>query len=340
VFAFRTRKDVHDILAASRDARRAIIVGGGLLGLEAARGLAQRGLDVKVVHLVDRVMERQLDGPAARLLERALRRLGIDVMLERLATEVLGDERVEGLRFAWGDDLRGEMIVVSAGIRPEVALADGMGVEVNRGVMVDDAMRTSVPGVFAVGECVEHRGVVHGLWGPLREQSRVAGAAIAGVPAAFHGGAPVTRLKVAEIDLFCAGIHSAETDDDEEVVALNTRAGVYRKLVLRGDRLVGAILLGDTRLGPRIAELLASGAPVPPEFLETDQGPAPWSDCGGDDTLVCACNAVTRGRILEVAREQDLSEVDEVARATGAATGCGSCRHNVASLLQDAAAKR
>jgi ferredoxin-nitrate reductase len=340
VFAFRTREDVRDILEASKDAKRVAVIGGGLLGLEAARGLALRGLDVTVVHLVDRVMERQLDASAARLLERALRRLGIDVLLERATTQVLGDDRVSGLRFAWGDDLDADMVVISAGIRPEVKLAEDAGVEVERAIVVDDAMRTSVPGVWAVGECAQHREVVQGLWGPILEQSRVAGAAIADVPAAFLGAAPVTRLKVAEIELFCAGVPSATDDRDDEIVALNTRAGTYRKLVVRGDRLVGAILLGDTRIGPQLAELMRTGAPVPPELLDGGAGSNPWPDCENDDALVCSCNAVTRGRIVEAAREGSISDVESISRATGAATGCGTCRHNVASLLRDVAAER
>jgi NAD(P)H-nitrite reductase large subunit len=337
VVAFRTRDDVRTILAQSRSARRAIVIGGGLLGLEAARGLKERGLPVTVVHLVDRVMERQLDGPAAHLLERALRRLGIEVMLERATTEVLADDngRAAGLRFAWGDDVEGDLIVVSAGIRPEVELGAAIGVEVGRGIVVDDAMRTNVPGVFAVGECAQHAGVVQGLWGPIREQAQVAGAVVAGVPAAFHGALPVTQLKVAGIDLFCAGTPSAVHPEDDEVVAMNTRSGVYRKLVLREDRLVGAILLGDTALGGRLRELIRSEAPVPAELLETAcGGPPTAAEDEGDDALVCSCNAVSRGQIVAAVSEGGLTHVDQVSRATGAATGCGTCRNAVTAVLR------
>jgi NAD(P)H-nitrite reductase large subunit len=280
-------------------------------------------------------MERQLDAPAARLLERALRRLGIEVLTERATTEILGGERAEGLRFAWGDDLEADMIVVSAGIRPEVELATRIGLEVERGVVVDDAMRTNVPGVWAVGECAQHRGVIQGLWGPIREQSLVAGASVTGVPAGFHGAVPVTQLKVAEIELFCAGAHSAEQPDDDEIVAMNTRAGIYRKLVLRDDKLVGAILLGDTALGGRLRELIATGAPVPAELLESATGSEATSP-ESDDALVCACNNVTRGRIQAAIDAGGLTHVDQVSRETGASTGCGSCASTIAGLLRGA----
>ncbi len=341
VFAFRTQADTREILERAGEVRRAAVIGGGLLGLEAARGLAQQGLEVTVVHLVDRVMERQLDGPAAALVQRALRRLGVNVVLQRATTEVIGTGRVKGLRFAWGEDLEADLVVVAAGIRPDVALAETAGIEVARAIVVDDAMRTSVPGVWAVGECVEHRGQIQGLWAPIREQARVAGASVAGVPAAFHGAVAVTRLKVAEIELFCAGAPSAETDDDDEVVTMDTRSGTYTKLVLRGRRLLGAILLGDTTLGPRLAELLRTGEPVPAALLDAGAGGMSadaLDDPDDDEMLVCACMSVTRGRIVEAVRRDALSDVDAVARATQAGTGCGTCRKTVASLVRTAAA--
>ncbi|MGH2895899.1 MAG: (2Fe-2S)-binding protein, partial [Solirubrobacteraceae bacterium] len=171
------------------------------------------------------------------------------------------------------------------------------------------------------------------------EQARVAGAGVAGVAAAFHGAVPVTRLKVAEIELFCAGAPSAETDDDDEVVSMDTRGGTYTKLVLRGERLLGAILLGDTTLGPRLAELLRTGEPVPAALLDAGGVSADaLGDADDDEMLVCACMSVTRGRIVEAVRRDALSDVDAVARATQAGTGCGTCRQTVASLLRDAAA--
>ncbi len=334
VFPFRTRQDARAILAAGRSVRRVAVIGGGLLGLEAARALAARGLEVTVVHLVDRLMERQLDARASQLVERALRRLGIRVLLQRATTEVLGDDRVTGIRFAWDDDLETDMVVVSAGIRPEVSLADSMGIEVARAVVVDDAMRTSVAGVWAVGECAEHRGTVQGLWTPIREQAKVAGASIAGLPSAFHGAIPVTSLKVAEIDLFCAGAHSVEADDEDEISSVDTRSGTYRKLIVRGDRLIGAILLGDTSLGPRLAELLRRGAAVPPGLFGGDFSSDLLEEYEDDEMLVCTCMSVTRGRISAAVDRHNLSDVEAVRQLTGAGSGCGGCRRKVASMLR------
>jgi NAD(P)H-nitrite reductase large subunit len=198
-------------------------------------------------------------------------------------------------------------------------------------VIVDDGMRASAPGTWAVGECGEHAGIVYGLWAPLAEQSRVAGAVIAGDPAAFHGATPATTLKVAGVDVFAGGTADASADQDEIVVS-DTRRGIYRKLVLVGDRLAGAVLVGDVSHARRLSQLLRTGDPVPPALLapsgsEVEEGP--------DDpaATVCSCNAVTRGRIVEAIRRDGLTTLAQVGNATRAATGCGSCTADVEALL-------
>ena len=340
VFSFRSAADARAIGAAATGSRRALVVGGGLLGLEAARGLVELGLEVTVVHLLDRLMETQLDAAAARVLAREIRRLGVRVELERRTEHVLGNGRVEGLRFADGAELEGEMVVFATGIRPEVDLARRAGIETARGIAVDDELRTSVPAVWAVGECAEHRGTVYGVWAPLREQARVAGASIAGEPAAYFGQLPATTLKVMGVDLFCAGRPQAVDDAEDEVVAGDGRAGLYRKLILRGDRLVGAILLGDLSLSARIAELALTGQPVPDDLL------AALTVGGGEaapdpsDATVCLCNAVTRAQIVAAVDQRGLTNPEEVAAATGAGSGCGGCRSTVASILVEAEASK
>ncbi len=323
--AFRSLADMRAIRAAGANGRAAVVVGGGLLGLEAARGLRELGVAVTVVHLADRLMELQLDPLAARLLERRIRALGIEVLCSR-RTEAVTER---GVALADGTEVRGDLVVFATGIRPEVALARDAGLEVGRGVLVDDNLRTSAPGVWAVGECAEHRGVVYGLWAPVLEQARAGGAAIAGRPAAFHGAVPATTLKVAGIDLFCAG-QAAELDPcAEEVIALDSRRERYRKLVLRDGRLAGATLLGDLSDARQLRTLIASGQPVPEALLQN--GPATASEVG--DPLVCSCQVVSRGEIASAIRDRGLTSVAEVSDATGAATGCGGCRPEVEALL-------
>ncbi len=346
VHVFRTRADARAILAAAGAARRAVVIGGGLLGLEAARGLRERAVRTTVVHLADRLMEQQLDGPAASLLERALRDLQIKVLTSARTEAIAGSGRVERVVLADGQELPADLVVVAAGIQPDVVLARTAGLEVDRGVLVDDELRTSAAGVRAVGECVEHRGTVYGLWSPLQEQARVLGASLAGQPTAFHGAAPATTLKVAGIELFCCGrVAAAERDD--EVLALDTRHRRYRRLLVADDgRLAGAILLGDLRDARALRELLRGGDEVPAPLLA---GFADAPEGGYDDPTVadgdpavniCSCQGVTRGEIVHAIRDRALDTVEQVAEQTRASTGCGGCRPDITALLGALRAER
>ncbi len=326
VFAFRSFADMRAIRAAAAGARRAVVVGGGLLGLEAARGLRERGVEVTVVHLADRLMELQLDPLAARLLERRIRALGIQVLCGERTEAVTAT----GVALADGTELDADLVVFATGIRPEVGLGRDAGLEVDRGILVDDNLRTSAPGVWAVGECAEHRGTVYGLWAPVLEQARAAGAAIAGRPNAFHGAVPATTLKVAGIDLFCAGAAAEPDPLAEEVIALDSRRERYRKLVLRDGALAGATLLGDVGDARRLRALIASGEAVPEDLLDAG---GPTSDAPSDH-LVCSCQVVSRSDIVNAIRDRELTTVAQVSEHTGAATGCGGCRPDVEALLQ------
>jgi ferredoxin-nitrate reductase len=329
VYAFRTLADAQAIAEQATRSRHAVVVGGGLLGLEAARGLQARGVRVTVVHLADRLMEQQLDPLGASLLERRIRALGIDVLLRASTEEVLGNGHAQGVRLADGHEVEADLVVVATGVRPDIALARDAGLELDRGVVVDDELRASHRGVWAAGECAEHRGRVHGLWAPVKRQARVAGATIAGRPAAFHGAVPATTLKVMGVELFCAG-RAEPGPDEDEVLALDSRAGRYRKLVVAGNRLVGAVLLGDLGEAPALHALIERGSAVPAELLDgapaTAAPPSP-------DTLVCSCNSVTRGTIETAIRRGGLERLEQVAGATGASTGCGGCRPAVEALL-------
>jgi len=323
VLAFRTPRDV-DALHAARP-RRAVVIGGGLLGLEAAAGLHARGARVTVIDVADRLMPRQLDAAAGALLRRQVERLGLAVELA-VAPVAVGRD---GVLLDDGRHLPADLVVCAAGVRPETTLARAAGLEVARGIVVDDQMRTSAPGVYAVGECAEHRGVVHGLWAPLAAQARVAGAGVAGDPAAFTGAVPATVLKVAGVDVFAGG----EPAGADELIAADTRRGTYRKLVLDGDRLAGGILIGDVGEARALSELLRTGAPVPEALLSA--APSAGALPADDAATVCSCNQVTRGAVLDAIRRGGLTTAAQVSRATGAATGCGSCAGDVAAILAE-----
>ena len=331
VHAFRTLADVRAILTASERVRRAVVIGGGLLGIEAARGLRGRGLHVTLVHRASRLMETQLDEVGARLLSRAL--ADVDVRLDGATAELTGgaDGAVEAVVLDGGEAIPAELVVIATGIRPETALAAAAGLEVRRGIVVDDSLRASAPNVWAVGECAEHRGVVHGLWPPLRAMAQAAGATIGGRPGAFHGALTATTLKVSGIDLFCAGDPALEAGD-EEVLELDTRRGRYKRLIVRDGRLAGATLLGDLADAPRLRELAVSGAPVPEDVLGSDGDAV---EAANGDELVCSCQAVPRTTIATAIRANALTTVEQVARHTQAGTGCGGCRVRVQALLDE-----
>ncbi|MEX2025254.1 MAG: molybdopterin-dependent oxidoreductase [Thermoleophilaceae bacterium] len=326
--AFRSLSDVRRILAAARPGRRAVVIGGGLLGLEAAYGLRARNVRVTVVEAADRLMPAQLDGIGAGLLGRAMRSLGIEAIVSSGVALVTGSGAPESVVMADGSELAADMIVVAAGIRAEVELAKRAGLEVGRGVMVDDELRASAAGVWAVGECAEHRGDVYGLLAPVLAQARVAGASVAARPAAFHGSTSATTLKVSGVDLFCAGSPEAG-DGDDEILSLDSRRGIYRRLVLRDGRLRGATLLGDVSDAPRLREALDTGVP-PTDDLLAAGGRRDASATGAE--LVCSCNAVSADEIRHAVAAGADSVVD-VARATGATTGCGSCSGDVERML-------
>jgi nitrite reductase (NADH) large subunit len=330
VHPFRGPEDCEAIrVAAAGGARHAAVIGGGLLGLEAARGIAAQGCAVTVVHLLDRLMERQLDVGAAALLAPALAGLGIAIEFERNTTWIIGPEQASGLRFKDGDEVHADLVVVSVGIRPEISLARGMGVACERGIVVDDAMRTSVPGVWALGECAQHRGLVYGLVAPIYDQARVAAATLSGADAAYLGSVASAKLKVAGIDLVCAG----EAIGEHEAVVTDAAAGIYRKLATRNGRVVGAILLGDTRGSEALVAAVRAGEPIddPLQALADASlaGPADLPDTA----QICDCNGVCKGALIDAVSEGGCATPREVMAVTRAGTGCGSCRPAVIEIV-------
>jgi ferredoxin-nitrate reductase len=276
-------------------------------------------------------MGRQLDAGAAAMLEGALRGRGMDLRVGVAPTAITA----ESVRLAGGEELAADLVVVAAGVRPETSLAATAGLAVQRGIVVDDTLRAGAPGVFAVGECAEHRGTVYGLWAPLAEQARVAGATIAGDPAAFTPQTTATVLKIAGLDLYTGGAAEA-LDGHDEITLRDTRRGLYRKLVLDGDRLVGAILMGDVGDARHCTAALRSGEAVGDALLHGALRAAGDDAAAAPDpeATVCSCNAVTAGDIDRAIVARGLDSLAGVARATRASTGCGGCAGEVRALLE------
>lgn len=261
VHTFRDSRDVDLLLKLAREKKRVVVVGGGLLGLEAAYGLAKAGSKVTLLHLTDRLMERQLDATAASLLKRLVESKGIEVLLGANTKQILGEDTPKGVELSDGRVIAADAVVFAAGIRPNVALAKDAGVPVNRGIVVDDQLRTGSADVFALGECAEHRGTCYGLVEPAYEQARVLADHLAGRPALYDGSVVSTNLKVSGVSVFSAGDFLGETDTDA-LVFNDERRGSYKKLVVADGRLKGAVLVGDTQDALWYLELIRTTASI------------------------------------------------------------------------------
>ncbi len=261
VHTFRDSRDVDMLLTLAAQKRRVVVVGGGLLGLEAAYGLSKAGSSVTLLHLMDRLMERQLDAPAAELLKSLVERKGVRVLLNANTARLHGETRVEGIELSDGRRIDADAVVFAAGIRPNIALAKEAGIPVNRGVVVDDVMQTGAPDIFALGECAEHRGICYGLVEPAYEQARVLARHLAGRTAAYSGSVVATNLKVSGVSVFSAGDFMG-ADGSEAIVLNDVRHGTYKKLVISDGRLVGAVLVGDVGDALWYLELIRNREPI------------------------------------------------------------------------------
>ena len=264
VVTFRDLDDVNRMLEASGADRRAVVIGGGLLGLEAAHGLSLRGMHVTVVHLLDTLMERQLDASAGALLKAALEKRGIEFRMSAKTQEIVGTERVTAVKFADGSSVDADLVVMAVGVRPNMELAKRAYLACDRGILVDDTLQTYDPAIYAVGECVQHRRQTFGLVAPLWEQARICAQHIAEIGVSrFSGAINATQLKVSGIEVFSAGDFS-EKANRESLVLSDKRRGVYKRIVLEGNKVCGAVLFGDTREASRLRELIADGTDVGP----------------------------------------------------------------------------
>jgi nitrite reductase (NADH) large subunit len=261
VHTFRDSRDVDLLLALAAQKKRVVVVGGGLLGLESAYGLARAGAKVTLIHLMDRLMERQLDAPAAELLKTLVERKGIKVLLNADTARLHGETRVEGVELADGRRIEADAVVFAAGIRPNIGLARDAGIPVNRGIVVDDHLQTGVPDIFALGECAEHRGMCYGLVEPAYEQARVLARHLAGRAASYDGSVVATNLKVSGVNVFSAGDFMG-AERSEAIVLNDASGGAYRKLVISDGRLTGAVLVGDAADALWYLEWIRSRQPV------------------------------------------------------------------------------
>ncbi|MBR1210815.1 FAD-dependent oxidoreductase [Bradyrhizobium sp. JYMT SZCCT0180] len=261
VHTFRDSRDVDLLLTLAAQKKRVVVVGGGLLGLEAAYGLAKAGAPVTLVHLMDRLMERQLDAPAAELLKALVERKGIEILLNANTARIHGETRVEGVELTDGRRIDADAVVFAAGIRPNIALAKEAGIAVNRGVVVDDVMQTASPDIFAIGECAEHRGICYGLVEPAYEQARVLARHLAGRAASYSGSIVATNLKVSGVSVFSAG-DFVGIEGSETIVLSDLNYGTYKKLVVADGRLTGAVLIGDVSDALWYLELIRTRQPT------------------------------------------------------------------------------
>ncbi|GAB3871931.1 FAD-dependent oxidoreductase [Kibdelosporangium lantanae] len=341
VVTFRTMDDCARILDAARPGAPVAVLGGGLLGLEAARGLVGRGCQVTVVHPVGHVMERQLDPAAGAVLARKLSTLGIEF---RLNARVSGYVPGDGLKL---DDglVPADLVVVAAGVKPETALAESAGIAVDRGIVVDDSLRTSDPRVYAIGDCAQHPGTVAGLVQPAWEQAEVLADLLTGanVASRYRGTPVVTRLKARDVDLAALGdVHTGVDAEDAEVVCLNEPSrGRYAKLVVRDERVAGAILIGAPEAAAMITQLYDGRLPVPSDRLAVLLGralPSAATPASSPAELpatavVCRCNSVSKAQLVTAWRA-GATDVPALASATRATTGCGSCRDTVCGIAE------
>jgi nitrite reductase (NADH) large subunit len=343
-----TYRDIHDtqaMIEAAKTMKHAVVIGGGLLGLEAANGLRQRGMAVTVVHLMPWLMERQLDRTAGAMLQRTLEGRGLHFKLEAQTAQIVGDAqgRASAVSLKSGEELPAQLVVMAVGIRPNSQLAESAGLYCNRGIVVNDTMQTYDPRIYAVGECANHRGIAYGLVAPLFEMAKVCANHLAELGIGRYAGSVTsTKLKVTGVDLFSAGDFQGGADA-EEIVMSDPGAGIYKKLVIKNDKLVGGVMVGDTVDGTWYFKLLREGTNIAALRDRLMFGESNLGDTGhqgqnkaasmSNDQEVCGCNGVCKGKIVGAIKEKGLFTLDEVRKHTKASSSCGSCTGLVEQIL-------
>ena len=345
VIGYRDIADTDAMIAAAAEHKHAVVIGAGLLGLEAANGLALRGMDVTVVHIADWIMERQLDKTAADMLKKSLEEKGLTFKLQAQTAELVAGEsgRVAAVKFKDGSSIPADLVVMAAGIRPNTGLAELAGLHCERGIVVNDTMQTYDPRVYAVGECANHRGIAYGLVAPLFEQAKVCANHLAmfGI-GVYRGSVTSTKLKVTGIDVFSAGNFSGG-EGTEDIVLHDPGAGVYKRVVLQDDAIVGAVMYGDTKDGAWYFQMLKDRQNVAEIRDHLLFGNSHLGDTGHkgndlaasmpDEAEVCGCNGVCKGTIVKAIKEKGLFSLDDVRKHTKASSSCGSCTGLVEQIL-------
>lgn len=343
VLSYRDLDDVGAMLLAAQSRDRAVVIGGGLLGLEAAAGLKERGMDVTVLHVMPTLMERQLDPAAGYLLQKQLEARGITVRTKANTRQIVGDGKVQGVELDTGEIIPATLVVMAVGIRPNVGLAKEAGLEVNRGIITDDRMQTSDPDIFALGECVEVDGRVYGLVAPLYEMAKVMAAKLAGADDRrfVHSDTP-TKLKVTGIDLYSIG-DFADGEDREEIILRDAAAGIYKRVILQDNRIIGTVLFGETADGAWFNDLKKKEVDIS-EMRDTlifgqaflggaSADPLAAVAALADDAEICGCNGVCKGKIVSTITEKGLTSLDDVRAHTKASASCGSCTGLVEKVM-------
>lgn len=341
VFLFRTIDDCSIIAEYAKTCKKAVVIGGGLLGLEAARGLMTHDLEVSVLETADQLMPAQLDLEAARILERAMGAMGLRVLTKTFTAQIVGKNgKVSRLIFNDGSILETDLVVISAGIVPMTEVAQKSGLKVNRGILCDDQMRTNDPAIYAVGECIEHRGKTYGLVDPIWQQVSVLADILTGVNphAEYLGSKTGTKLKVMGVNLTSMGEKETEATDDEILVYRDPNRGVYKKLIVRDNKIYGAILLGDTDLSDPLMQLFMNGKELPNnrgEILFGASDGLRLFDAADlpNSAQICNCNGVCKGDILAAIENENCTSVAAVGAKTKAGQGCGSCRGSIAQII-------
>ncbi|WHY54262.1 nitrite reductase large subunit NirB [Peribacillus simplex] len=337
VIAFRTIEDCQKMIDTSRKYKKAVVIGGGLLGLEAARGLLNLGMEVNVVHIADHLMERQLDSTASLLLQKELENQGMNFLLKKETQEIIGNDRVERVRFKDGTELEADLVVMAAGVRPNIQLAKESGIDTNRAIIVNDYLETSIPNIYAVGECVEHHGIVYGLVKPLYEQGEVLAKHICEMKCnGYQGSILSTQLKISGVELFSVGDFLGD-ETTKSITTFDELDGVYKKVVFQGRKIIGAVLYGDTKVSSRLLDMILKRQVVSSEekhvLFQSPSTAEGLIASMANHEIICNCNAVSKGAIIGAVRNKGLTTVEQVKQCTKASGSCGGCKPAVTELL-------